>query len=941
MFWRSKLPEHKPSAKLGTFFQSTIPTLMPNATSHSPQLENLILIPDVDGTIACIEAMSAAKRQAQRTHLLRMDAVIQKSSWDKDQGKNQFRVAATREHVRAVSVAIFLCGTAKDAAAAWIDEDELIALGIRFQPPALDGIADEKLKIHPNRIRAVQRLISAGLVSRPDSEAYALGLIALPSVIPPRSTLVEVMHADPGLTASFIRVFDVEGTAECSLASADKYNHDPALSWTQIFLNLVEQGVYTRQTLLDKTLGALERDWPQYRSGWFSRFHEALAPTTIEMIPFVERYKGLCLSRIPPTVTLALDVMKGLAAAGKIEDEALITTMAPLMSSGVKAQVEGALKIIETVVKRTPAQQAPAALIIIAGLAHPAENLQKKILGLLAKWCIGEDDKVALRDYLPGVAAVNREAMSKLIGGNLGARPVPEAAVRILVRESPSVLDISRELQVINDLNELVERIAYVFENDTDVDEFERVAEALVRMAPQLSKGDARLGPILKRARRVTKPLSLELSRLVVFIVTGERLNSATVVDHAGNGSSAYRLLSQRISELMDFSQQHHALAPLSSPTHVRGFIDPERFIERLQAHQVVGAKSGQLEEVSALLRLAPETSESVRKQARLLADTAFTRAVRYALGDNLKLGPERALFSAAARIRHPDADDPLVLDKYGDLGPDAARAARYSWRVNSWTSSHGGNIYHHHDLVVSSAVVPDGIEDEMLAVLRHPPQGSQIRRYYQWGFAGIDEGMVNYAASLMPSSLEAFFAEGARMLGNNLDWSEAQWQNKAYLNPLLDSNIALNPMANLVLALGLAGKDPGQTAIAIDALVQAGIDGRVDTSALGATLRDLLSTPLVKASRYRKSLDTAARANPNMCHLIFKLLCVMVTTNPESPPKDMPMLLEMLRELKLRTNAGLPLETHAAIAALKVGGKGKALQKSLLGDHPVTGSRK
>ena len=59
-------------------------------------------------------------------------------------------------------------------------------------------------------------------------------------------------------------------------------------------------------------------------------------------------------------------------------------------------------------------------------------------------------------------------------------------------------------------------------------------------------------------------------------------------------------------------------------------------------------------------------------------------------------------------------------------------------------------------------------------------------------------------------------------LLSRNLDWWEAQWENAAYLRQLLHSDVPMKPMATLVLAIGLAGKEPGQAAIAIDALVQA-----------------------------------------------------------------------------------------------------------------------
>jgi hypothetical protein len=896
------------------------------------KLERLIVSADVDGVVACIEGMALAQRKAQRQNLLRMHKLIETSRWKSDGGVNSMGIVATDEHARAVGIALLLCGSAKDAAHAWLNDDDLIAFGLKYRPAALDGLAEARLQQSPQHIFTVLKLIAAGLCPRPDGDEYALGLIALPRLALHRTSMAELQAADPGLAASLLRVFDVEGTADCSLASADKYNHTPEHSWPHILLELCRQGVASRTVLLEKTLGALERDWPQHRSGWFSRFHEILAPDVAELTPFAERYLGLCHSRISPTVSLALDVVKTLFSQGRVEAGPLLSAMTPVMSSGVKSQVEAALNLVELAVLGDPTQAAAASSIVVVGLAHPAAGVQGKILERLAVWGLDDAGRAQLRSYLSGLAAVNRPAAGKLVDGE--AAPVIKVRDDVAVpdRDRVSALDPSRQLRAIEDLGELVERIAYVFENSTDVDEFERVVEALVRMARPVKAAQQQFAAVLKRAPRVTKPLGAELANLLLFVLGGERRDGTPVVDHSGSASLAHQCLIRRVAELTNLVAQGHEISPLSSPTHQRGFIDPHRLIERVALHQAVEARSSPFEQVSALLRLAAGPNEITLRHARSLADSAFTRALRYALGDDVKPGPERELFLAAARIRHPDSDDALLAQRYGDNSPDAAVKARYSWSVDSRSSTYADSTYVYHDLVVSvTPTPPSDLADELLAVRRHPPADAPTRRYYTWNFAGIDEGMVRYAATLVPSSMEAFFAEGARMLGNNLDWFEAQWQNKAYLDALLDSCVPLKPMATLTLALGLAGKDPGQTTIAIDALVEASADGRIDTAVLGSTLRDLLATPLVKAGRFRKSLESAAGADSRMPGVVFELLCVAVMIKPENVPKDLASLLELLLELMLSQGAELPADTRAAVSALKLGGRGKALRERLL----------
>ena len=85
---------------------------------------------------------------------------------------------------------------------------------------------------------------------------------------------------------------DVEGTSECNLAAIDKYSA-PVDSWSHILHKLCKEGVYSREVLLDRTLSALERDWPQFRAGSFSRFHGGLAPNMEIMSPHSRRYLAL------------------------------------------------------------------------------------------------------------------------------------------------------------------------------------------------------------------------------------------------------------------------------------------------------------------------------------------------------------------------------------------------------------------------------------------------------------------------------------------------------------------------------------------------------------------------------------------------------------------------------------------------------------------------
>jgi hypothetical protein len=889
-------------------------------------LESAIRAGDADATLALLRAETEEQRSKHRAGLMRMLKLVQAARWNDKDPREWGRHTEAQE--RCLAMAIFMCGKAEDVVEARVGDDLIEQLGSEFHPRSLDGLADAMLKRSPYQIHSVQRLIVNGLAQRPDTDDYAIGLIALPSGARDGKVLASMFKADPGLARSLLRVFDVEGTADVSLTSSDKFNKFPELAWNKVLFLLVDDGVTTRAELLDRTLGALEKDWPQYRAGWFSRFHGQLEPDDATMRAQLPRYLALCASRIPPTVALALDTLKKLDLGAPLDGKALLGGLRPVMASSVKGQLDVAIKLIDRVVKREPALATEASSVIAMGLLHEAATVQASVLQRIEAWGSDAATRAHLAEFATAVAATNRPRLQQLIG--TAAQVAPSAVQPPAASPSQQVdpLDDARRLAPVADLHELVESIAHVFENANDVDAFERVVAELVRIAPIADDDKPLFAPVRKRAVKMQKLLPRELARLLLFVLDGTRTSGQVGKDHGGNASTLEGLLNERIDALMDVAAQGRHLDPLSAPTHRGGFIAPEVFIDRVAAHRSMGLVSSELEQVVGLLRLATGSAPALRSRARALPDDAFTRVLRYALGDDVPPGAERDLFAAAARIRHPRADDTALDARHPGLGPDAALAARHSWHVHTRDTSGG---YTFHDLLVESQLPPTDLPCTRPAVLRHPPTDEARAHYRWWSFAGIDEGAIRCSATLLPSDPEAFFAEGARAIGNNLDWWEAQWQNRAYLELLLDPATRMTPMANLLLVLGLSGKEPGQTAIAVDALVRAHAEGRLESAALAETVRALLATPLIKAARLHRSLQAAMRADAQVHTLVFDLLCAAVQARPGDPPKDTALLLDLLIELKVDGGRVLPDAARAALSDMKLTGRANTLRRSLL----------
>jgi hypothetical protein len=894
-------------------------------------VEKSVLAGDYEGTLAALRPLSPAERARHRASLNRMFKLMWESGWrSPGDGGLLWPMRSTDEQERALHAALLLCGTAADVAGSRAGAEDVLALLPAYEIPCLPDLAEAWVSGNTRNILDVQELVAAGAIARPDSERHSHALMALPrrkyvNGKWSRPSLRELIDADPGLPRVLLRMFDVEGDAELSLANADKYSGGDD-TWGKAFIGLMQDGLLDRADLLDRTLAALERDWAQYRAGWFKQFHETLAPTAAELARHAARYLQLCHSRIPPTVTLALDALDTLEKDGAVAPADLLPALAPVLATGSKGQVETALKLLDRCVAREPAHATAAARAAALALVHEAAPLQAQVLQRLEKLTREPADREALRRYLPGIAASHRPRLLALVGEDAAAPvapPAPVATPAPATRAMP--LDGDRVLAPIVDLDELVQAIAYVFENDADVDAFERALGALVAAAPIAAGDRARFGPVRKRVAKLKAPLAYELGRVLAFVLDGERLPPVSAQDADGERLRFRPVLARRTDALLDLAAQGKRLVPLSTPTHRRGFIAPLELVRRQQALVAARALTATCEQVLALLRLAPGATDADLAAARALPDQPFVRALRYALGDDLAPGPDRALYFAAARIRHPHADD-ARLAKIGDPGPDGSRAARYAWAFKVHEGEHSWT-----DLLVDAGARADDVGD-LLALERHPPRVDRDKpRWAQMRpLAGSTPSLVAWSSTWLPSDLEAFFAEGVRALGNNLDWGEAQWQNQAYLAPLLDPVVEPRAMGLLALACALVGKEPGQAALAVDGLVRLHADGRLDQDAFAVTLQRLFASPTIKPARLRRSFDAALRLEPALAPVLVPLLVAVIAAAPDAPRNDLATLLELLHELLAAGAPPLSDAQRERVAAVKLTGTARSLQRKI-----------
>lgn len=851
-----------------------------------------LLAGDITGVMDLVDALSATEKATafdgvqamlfQRWQLIRKRAPDGKAWVDACEPEHANRL------FRAVDMARFMCNAELPLADYWmhIGIQDITAFQQRYQPHPPRGQALQRQIRGDNeweRHRRLQRAVVAGLIPRPDTDEY-LDSLFFGDLRQESNLVLQHVDADPGLASMLLRLFEREGASDTSFAAVEKYCHDPALHWSTAFLTLCERGVYTRDQLLDKTLGALACDWPQFKSGWFSRFHTSLAPSTAEMAPHADRYLALCHSRIAPTVTLTVQAVATLYQAGVVSPSALLDALQPVLNSATKAHVLAALDLLDQMAKADPAAAHSVSAQAIPALAHSAADVQKKVLACLKRWGLDSDGQEAASAYVPLVAASNQAALNALLGTHADApETAPTSAPPPVLANAPKAfappdkaadpLDPSRSVPPITTLAELIDTLAYSFENPADMQAWERAADALVRMAPLPASEHTAFAALHKRAKRFTwrdKPLPFTLAQLMACALGQAVQPPLDQAPATGLWASNANFVAWRARSLLalTLAQQGRGLPPLSAPTHQGGLVSPQTLQERLALYAQAGA--------------LPEADDLALAQMRCPPAQGTAQA---AAGLDLR-------WSVSSR-----GDEYVFHDLHVHANPAVAE---------------------HPSTSVAESDVSNALTDRLLT--------------YEQCYEERDAAVIHCLAWLRPCALDAFYAQGALALGNNLDWSEACWQNRAYLDVLLQSTDPLTPMGQLMICVALAGKEPGQTALAIDATAQCLLQGRVSVQALAELLAALWATPLPKGSRLAKSLAAVAQSHASLPLAVYPLLCAMSITQPEAPRKDCAPLLELMLELQLTHHLALPDNVRQVLAGQRLTGKARSAVQALLG---------
>ncbi len=771
----------------------------------------------------------------------------------------------------------------------------------------------------------VRPLVRDGTLPRPDRPTYTISMLAATRY----RDAADLIGEDPSLLEDEVwRLFEVEGGGEDSLANHEKFFGD---TWGRLFRDLAARDASMRARLLDASLAALARDFATYRAGWFSRFHESMAPTDDERSARADAYLGLLRSRVGPTVSLAVNALARVDHAGRLEPETLLDRIGPVLGDGSAGVAKTGLGLVARAGDGSPDRARRAAMVATAALANPSPEVQARAIAIIGRLVDTPDDALvqALTAHVPDVAASQRPALTSLIArAGDAATPVPSApAVQVATYERtapPSPIDPDRAIEPLDTIDALVDITVSVVESGGPPDDIERVFDAIGRMGARAESRSRLTAPLGKRARtmlgrRDSSPFDgfdarADVAAVVLAWATGELVDAPLARGTTDPGSGAF--LSARARELAATVAAGRSFESVAAPTHRGGWIDPAVLVGRLAAR----GPASRLDLVAAILRLAPAGQETALAAAAGLPDEAGS-AVRYALGGREPIGPTAPWWVAAARVRGPGRDDPDVEQRHPGLGPDAGRAARMRPRVaDSKPSSWGIRLEVEPPLAAATSV-------ELPTVLLLRTTGSF------WAAGRSDPAMLRWMATVRPGDAEPWAAVGSIMLGRNTDWWSAEWANRAFLEPFIDPVTPIGPHGRALLGIALGAKEAGERGLATDIARLALADGRLTASTLADGLIAAAAVACDRPNRWAVSLADVASDSTSHAAAVAEAIARSLPALTGQPAARLVPLLRLLDELLAGVGGAPPEAARATLGPLAgAGGVAGRLARSILG---------
>jgi len=681
-------------------------------------------------------------------------------------------------------------------------------------------------------------------------------------------SLEKMIEAETLLHDDIWNFFQTETTAfvgEWSMIDGGYEDYFPVT-----FVKLANRGVFDRDRLLDASLEGLNSGFKRNTIVGFYKLHQLAKPTKEELQQRQTAYIDLLTSHIPQVASFAWDTLLEIEQHGALDEDGFVNSVTFLFDLKAKRVPLAAIELLVTIADRTPELAGAIGESLVGALSHKGAPVQQAAADLLLKLSphLSDGTLEEIANRKPQMQTLIQPTIEQLLAGPQGtgrldevdsefdndrrlaelrkrAEAVPDrwrklaqidetlAAIEKSEFPPPAQVDVTQisvlpGLQPVtpfNNIEDLVDAIAHAIERVDSPTEFERILDGMCRLCEQRPNDFVeQFKPLVVRTKTWQGRTGLPISPGVVEL---RRLMEAWLQSRLGPPPEHYpsrktagivNFLNARIAAIATQLAKGKAAPLLSAPTHEGGWIDPSVFVERWQEWERIDPKLeslSHLDVIQGLFRLAPDHRDDALKQAQTLTHN-WADALRWALGetqlpakfDGSKLAEcETDIWIAAGRSRDPHGELTELADS-GLLapGPDEISPADNKHHFHGEHTMHG----------------------RPASLLRYTVGGS-------WPFLDNQTWVIQWASMIWPAKPAGYFSIGASSIRMRSDEpASTEFPFHEFLPPLFAVDCPWGFHAVLMILTAVTSKSKDCQIKAVDALVTAIADGRLEATAFG-----------------------------------------------------------------------------------------------------------
>lgn len=719
------------------------------------------------------------------------------------------------------------------------------------------------------------------------------------------------------------------------------------LLWDKVFDTLLENGKIDPELIITGALEAQTKNWNNNLKSYFRKLIERMKLSENTVIEHQQQFFPLLHAEHSTVINFVVDYLKPFFSHRDFQLREFLDWAEPIfMRTDIKTSLKTLLIQFDKLLKQKPEWQERfvsltsdifmisdlqlqerAAKFILKNQTEPSEELSGKLQ--LYKAQMMGTVAVDLKHLLQEDGYSEDEILAELNGQSLAQYSYQPTEVRCL----------NEAYEYPQTWNELFFKVGEVI-GGSDPIQVEILMNAWVQQTAVFPEDyQIQLEPYIKQLTGAYRESSWYNHFSGTFINMYYKPNVVYKdKDRYHNYSKWVSLMGSQLELLQHYRINGIRLPLLSLPTHKPFWVAPSVLVERILAYQEAGVKINLLDLSIALSRTVREDLEGIEALIKQIKEQQVQDVISYALGlEPMKVQQQSWLknllsskdsdpvnwigvWATVARTHHRDTHfEEFAKEPLADI-PFAAQPFRPALKIEptyyngyNYTTRKSEQVYNGDKLTYHFPSYKQGAE----AFLYHKDifnRGNDtLLSYYLY------RADVPYMHSLMPQNTESLSMFLTMGLNSKSDIGGKS--SAAYLQEMLYDFFRFDQQSNLYLATSLFNKEKEVRAMAVEVILAAVNENRLDTTVLGEQLGMLLSNGYGPIGRCVEVLEQCRDISSKHNNALLQLLDVAFAhyNIAEKMPTNFKKIIEYYYDLMNKEQYHFPDDLQQIFGKLEI----------------------